>query len=282
MIRFGVHCSIRNGLKSAIFEAEIIGCEAVQIFTRSPRMWKLGFASRKDIAEFKNLRKEKKIHPLIVHSPYLPNLATSKKKLYELSFNSLKEDLAFCEKIEADYLVIHPGAYSEGSNEEDGIENISKAINKAFALVKGKTTLLIENMAGGGRRIGRSFKELAKIINKIKDKNRIGVCFDTAHAFGAGYNLSKKDGIDKTLREFDTVIGIQRMKVVHFNDSIALLGSSKDRHHHLGKGNIGIDGFKYFIAKVKNKVEAGILETPKEKPSSDKKNLNILFRLRKG
>ena len=280
MIRFGVHCSIRDGLKNAIIEASGIGCEAVQIFTRSPRMWKHGFSSQKEIAELKKARKQKNIHPLVVHTPYLPNLATTKKLLYRLSMNSMLEDLAFCEKIGADYMVIHPGAYSDGSTLEEGVWNISSAINRVFREVSGKTMILIENVAGGGRRIGKTFEEISQIIGKIKDKRRVGVCFDTAHAFGAGYDLSTKTGVDRTLREFDSSVGLEKLKVVHFNDSAAALGSNKDRHHHLGKGHIGLEGFRYFIKRIKDKAEAGILETPKDTPSSDKKNLKILFKLR--
>ncbi|MCX5781909.1 MAG: deoxyribonuclease IV [Elusimicrobia bacterium] len=282
MIRFGVHCSIRNGLKNAIFEAERIGCEAVQIFTRSPRMWKHGFSSQKDIDEFKSLRNVKKIYPLVVHTPYLPNLATSKSKLYKLSLNSLEEDLSFCEKIAADYLVIHPGAYSEGATRENGIKRITNGINKVLNKVKGKTILLLENVAGGGRRIGKDFIEISQMIKGIKNRNRIGVCFDTAHAFGAGYDLSDKECINDILEKFNSIIGLKYMKVIHFNDSMAHLGSQKDRHHHLGKGHIGLEGFKYLIKKVKNEVEAGILETPKDSLRADKRNLSILFRLRKG
>lgn len=280
MIRFGVHCSIRDGLKNAIYQASESGCEAVQIFTRSPRMWKHGFSSPKEIEELKKSQKIKNIHPLVVHAPYLPNLATAKKTLYKLSLNSLKDDLAFCDKICADYLVIHPGAYSDGSSLETGLRNISKAVNSVFAEVSGKTMILVENVAGGGRRIGKTFNEISRIIFKIKDKKRVGVCFDTAHAFGAGYDLSKKSGIERALREFDSEIGLDKLKVIHFNDSAAPLRSNKDRHAHLGKGHIGIEGFRYFIKRVKYTADAGILETPKDTPMSDKKNLKILFKLR--
>lgn len=282
MIRFGVHCSIRNGLTDALRIAKRIGCESVQIFTRSPRMWKKGFASERDIQEFKSLLITKKIFPLVVHTPYLPNLATSKKRLYQLSIQSMKDDLSFCEKISADYLIIHPGAYSVGSTKTRGIENIARGINMVLSSEKGKTMILLENMAGGGRRIGQTFGELALIMRKIRSKKRIGVCFDTAHAFGAGYDVSSKIGIDKVLKEFDSEIGFKNLKVIHFNDSKAVLASNKDRHEHLGKGFIGVKGFRYLIRRIGHVAEAGILETPKEPPSADRKNLAILFKLRNG
>ncbi len=281
MIRFGVHCSIRNGLESAIVEAKRIGCESVQIFTRSPRMWKHGFSSKKEVDDFLKSRKKNNIYPLVVHTPYLPNLATSNKKLYDLSLSSLRDDLAFCGKIKADYMVIHPGAFSEGSTLEEGIKRIALAINKVFRGVKGDTLLLIENVAGGGRRVGRSFGEISEIIKNVKEKKRLGVCLDTAHAFGAGYDISKKRPMLAALREFDALIGLDKLKVIHFNDSMVPLGSCKDRHAHIGKGHIGLKGFKYFIKRISHIAEAGILETPKEPLYSDRKNLKILYKLRK-
>ena len=279
MIRFGVHCSLKNGLAGSLIEAKEKGCQALQIFTRSPRMWKMRPASKTEIEEFKNTRKELGIFPVVVHAPYLPNLATSNTWLYDKSKGLLAEDLELSEKIGAEYLVIHPGSFSENSHIITGIKNIALAINEAIYKSPGKTMVLLENMAGGGRRIGSSFDELNKIISQIENKGRIGICFDTAHALGAGYDSSNKKGIDKTLAEFDGAIGIEKLKVMHMNDSMAPLASRKDRHEHIGKGFIGLKGFKYLISCLKNQAEAGILETPKEPMNADKNNLKILFGL---
>ncbi|MCB4791881.1 MAG: deoxyribonuclease IV [Elusimicrobia bacterium] len=281
MIRFGVHCSLRDGLAGALLEAKEKGCEAIQIFTRSPRMWKMRPAKAREIIEFKKTRKELNIFPVVVHSPYLPNLGTSNKWLYAKSTELLKEDMALSEKLGADYIVIHPGSYSENSNVKKGIANITRALNEALDEVPGKLVVLLENVAGGGRRLGSSFVELKQIIRGIKAKGRIAVCFDTAHAFGAGYDISNPAGIARTIKDFDTMIGIDRLKVIHFNDSLVPLSSRKDRHQHIGKGFIGLSGFKYIIRSLKEKVEAGILETPKEPVGSDKKNLRLLFGFRK-
>lgn len=277
MIRFGVHCSLRNGLPGALEEARDLGCEAIQIFTRSPRMWRMQPPSPEDAAAFRELRSRLAIRPLVVHTPYLPNLATSQEKLYDLSLDSMRKDLAVAESIEADYLVIHPGSYSPGSSPEEGIARIAGALDRALADVPGKTTVLLENVSGGGRRLGGSFGELARMMDGVPRRERIAVCLDTAHAFGAGYDLSTAGGVDAMLEEFDRVLGMSSLRVIHFNDSLAPRDSRKDRHQHLGKGYIGDEGFSRLVDRVKGTVDAGILETPKDAPGADRGNLARLF-----
>jgi deoxyribonuclease-4 len=281
MIRFGVHCSLRNGFSGAVEEAREKKCESMQLFARSPRMWKMKSPNPEEIAECIRLREAYHIYPFVVHTPYLPNLATSKKRLYRLSKQSLHDDLVIAEQLQTNYLVIHPGAYSPESTLRHGIRNIVTAINAAFAEVPGKTVLLLENVAGGGRRIGSSFAELAQMISGIRDKQRIGICLDTAHAFAAGYDLSASSGIDAMIKEFDETVGLGYLKMLHFNDSLVPLGSRKDRHEHLGKGCIGTKGFKYLVSRIENIADAGILETPKDTPSSDQQNLSLLFAWRR-
>jgi deoxyribonuclease-4 len=280
MIRFGVHCSVRGGLTSALEEAHSLGCEALQIFTRSPRMWHVRFPDEREVAEFIKLRAKYKIFPLVVHTPYLPNLATTEPRLAKLSYQALEDDLETCRKIMADIFVIHPGSYSLDSTLEEGIKYIAEALNRACERIKGDNVVLLENVAGGGRRIGSSFNEISEIIGMVTDKRRIGVCLDTAHALGAGFDMASPEGIDKMLRQFDKCIGREYLKCLHLNDSKAPIGSGKDRHEHLGKGFIGLEGFRYLISKVKLTAQAGILETPKDSPVADKQNLHTLFSLR--
>jgi deoxyribonuclease-4 len=279
-MRFGVHCSLRNGLSGALLEAKEKGCEAMQIFTRSPRMWKMRPPPDGEINKFKALRKKLNIFPLVVHIPYLPNLATSKKKLYALSLKALTDDLGLCERLGADYFVIHPGSFSEDSNMWKGIENIITGLNAAIKAIPGKSKILLETMAGGGRRIGSRFDEIEAIMGKVKDQKRIGVCLDTAHTFAAGSDFSTKAGIDKALKMIDLEIGLKNLKVIHFNDSLVPKGSKKDRHQHLGKGFIGVEGFQYLIKRLNGVAVAGILETPKEPGEADKRNLKLLFKWR--
>ena len=278
-MRFGVHCSLKNGLSGALEEAKEKGCEAMQIFTRSPRMWKMKPPEESAVKEFTQLRRKLNIHPLVVHAPYLPNLATSKSDLYELSVNALTDDLAIAGRLEAEYLVIHPGSYSENSTREEGSKNIINALNSVFEKVPAQTMILLETVAGGGRRIGSSFEEIREILQGV-DRKRTGVCLDTAHSFAAGYDLATKPGIEKTMSDFNWIIGMKHLKAIHFNDSMVQLGDRKDRHQHLGKGHIGVTGLKYIVEKLAKAVAAGILETPKEPEGSDIRNLNLLYKWR--
>ena len=280
MINFGIHASLRNGLNSAIEQALAAGCEAMQIFTKSPRIWNSAKYSQKDISSFHHALKTSKLSPLIVHTFYLQNLATSNEELYKKSFDAFEKDLLLADKIGAKYYVIHPGSYSEFSNLNEGIKRITDSINQIYSKNNIKTILLLENLAGEGRKIGSTFEELAGIIFKTNNKSKIAVCFDTAHAFGAGYDLSKSAKIDLLLKDFDKIIGLNKLKVIHFNDSKMALASKRDRHEHLGKGMIGEKGLKYFVQCVKDIAEAGIIETPKESENSDIINLKKLFKWR--
>ncbi len=280
MIRFGIHASLRNGLNNAIDQCLSIGCEAMQIFTKSPRVWNSKQYSTEEISSFKTLFKRSNLFPLAVHTFYLQNLATSNAVLYEKSFDAFEKDLLLASKIGAQYYIIHPGSYSEFSNVKEGIKRIAASINKIYLNNDITTTVLLENLAGEGRKIGSTFEELAQIIDSVKKKSRIAVCFDTAHAFGAGYDISNPKTTDKMLKDFDSIIGLDKLKVIHFNDSKMPLGSKKDRHEHLGKGMIGEKGLKHFVQSVKDIAEAGIIETPKDPENSDKINLNRLFKWR--
>ncbi len=231
------------------------------------------------IKEYLKLKEKYQIYPVVVHAPYLPNLATSNRQLYDKSKALLIEDLNISEKIQAEYLVIHPGSYSENSTLEAGINNISKAVNESLSKVSGKTVVLLECVAGGGRRIGSSFEELNSMLRLIEDKERAAICLDTAHLFGAGHDLSTHDGVDRMIEEFDLKIGLNKLKVLHLNDSKAELSSRRDRHEHIGKGHIGLEGFRYLIKRLKNHVNAGILETPKDSADADSNNLNVLFKI---
>lgn len=277
MIKFGIHASLKNGFNHAIEQSLSTGCEAMQIFTKSPRIWNSKKYTDDEIASFKQEFTKSKICPLVVHTFYLQNLATSNKTLYKKSFKAFEKDLVLANKIGAKYYVIHPGSYSKDSTITDGINQIANSINKIYKNNDIKTITLLENLAGEGRKIGSNFNELSQIIKKIKDKSKIAVCFDTAHAFGAGYDLSNPEKIDEMLKDFEKMIGLKKLKVIHFNDSKMPLASKKDRHQHLGLGLIGKKGLKYFVNSVKNIAEAGIIETPKEPLGSDKINLEKLF-----
>jgi deoxyribonuclease-4 len=277
MMRTGVHCSVRKGFVGALNEASDLGCQTFQMFTQSPRGWQTRVYTDQEFADFRRERERIGISPVIVHSPYLPNLCTSNAELFQKSLKSLKDDLLRCEKLAADFLVIHPGAYSPESDPKTGIKVLSAAFNEALAEVPGRTMVLIENMAGGGRRLGGRFSEIAAMIDGVDNKGRVGVCFDTCHALAAGYDISNTSGVAKTLDEFDQEIGLEKLKVFHVNDSKGPLACHRDRHENLGEGYVGLEGFKALFSARDFSACAFVLETPKEPmPHADLKNLKTL------
>ncbi len=283
-MKIGVHCSIRNGYKHALYEAEYLGCSCLQIFTHSPRVWKFTMPTYQEIDEFKTLRKKINLSPLVVHTAYLPNPASSNKEIYQKTNELLKLEFELATVFSADYIVMHPGSYSEGKTIKDGISQVVSCIDSCFEYILKKHNeisfmLLLENVCGNGRKIGRTFTELAEIIYKSKFNKYIGICIDTAHAFSYGYNIKTEEGIVSMMEEIDKTLNNEKVKLIHLNDSKAPLGSKIDQHYHIGKGFIGIKGLKNIIKHFFNL--PFILETPKEctfdKISDmDKKNINIV------
>jgi deoxyribonuclease-4 len=278
-MRLGVHCSVRGGLVNALNEARRLECDTVQIFTRSPRMWRAGKIKPEDAEAFRKTRAEYKIDPVVVHTPYLPNLCTSVETLYARSYRALLEDLEHCNMLDADYLVIHPGAHSDGIPRQEGIRRMTDAISRGLEQVPGKTMILLENMAGGGRRMGMAFEEIAEMLARMRVPNRVGICLDTAHTFGAGYAFSTPVEVAATLDGFDKAVGLQHVKVIHANDSKALCGSHRDLHQHIGEGHIGKKAFKALLHDPRLEGRAVILETPKETPQDDPRNLEVMREL---
>ena len=281
-MRAGVHCSVLGGFAGALQEAAALKCETLQIFTRSPRNWKTRVYTDEEFTAFRVERDKLKIGPIVVHAPYLPNLCTSNEFMYRKSVDALKEDLECCEKLGAEFLVIHPGAYSETADVETGLARVVAALDEAFAEVPGQCKVLIENMAGGGRRIGGPFSEVGAIIKRTKERERLGVCFDTCHAFAAGYDISNKEGVRKTLQEFEREVGLDKIDVFHVNDSAGERGCNRDLHDHLGKGHVGLEGLQSLFTSHDLNSCAFILETPKgfySQPDLDNlKKLRSLFR----
>lgn len=276
-MRTGVHCSVRKGFVSAVQEAAALGCETFQMFTQSPRGWQTRVYEDEEFAAFRRERNKLGMDPVVVHSPYLPNMGTSDSDLYRKSLNALIGDLDRCEKLGAEYLVVHPGAYSPGADLETGIARIVAALNDGLAAVPGASRILIENMAGGGRRVGGPFADIAKILDGVRNQKRIGVCFDTCHVMAAGYDISQEAGVASTMREFDEKIGLDRIDVFHVNDSKGDCGSHRDLHQNLGAGNVGLEGLRRLFHSYNFDHCAFILETPKHPaPQADLENLKKL------
>lgn len=279
MLKLGVHVSAAGKIYKSIERAEKLGCNTMQIFARNPRQWRRKSLSREDIEIFRKKREKSKIDPVVVHAPYLLNLASAKESFHKITIREFSKDLAEADKLGVDYLVIHMGSYKK-STEKAGLLKIVEALNLILKNTKGsKTQVLIENTAGSGSWLGYKFSHFKFIFDKIKMQDRLGVCLDTAHAWAAGYQINKKKNLQELISEIDQEVGISKLKVVHLNDTQVGLGSRLDRHFHIGGGQIGKDGFRLIMNHPKLKNLPFILETPKEELDDDLKNLEMVRRL---
>ncbi|MFW6023025.1 MAG: deoxyribonuclease IV [Halanaerobiaceae bacterium] len=275
-MKLGKHVSISGGIDKSPARADEIGCNCLQIFLKNPRGWKARKIDDEEILRFNEEMKKHKMKELVVHSTYLINLATPKDELWEKSIAGLLDDYQRCGYIGADYLVLHPGSHT-GSGVEEGISRIAEGLNKLFAEVDINTKILLENVSGAGTAIGSNFQEIHDIIKKIDDKKRVGLCLDTCHAFSAGYNIGNKENLEKMLDEIDENVGLEKLRVIHINDSKYDIATNKDEHAHIGKGYIGKDGFKTFINHPELRELTFILETPQF--DGDDEDVEILFEL---
>lgn len=280
-MRIGVHVSIAGKIYESLERARSLGCNTMQIFSRNPRGWHVSGLKSSDVEEFKRLKVKYDIKPVVVHIPYIINLASPDDVLYKKSIKAYIEDIERADRLGAEYFVTHPGSHV-GSGEDGGIERFSEAIGEIIRRTRPKVTILLENTAGSGSWIGYSFKHLKRIMKSVSNNKRIAVCLDTAHTFESGYDIKSKEGLEKTLKEFDKLIGLGLIKVVHFNDSLSLAGSRVDRHQHIGKGNIGLDAMKRIINHPRLREAAFIMETPKESEKDDMMNMRTAKRLIRG
>lgn len=278
-MRLGVHVSIAGKIYEAIDRAESLGCQTMQIFSRSPREWKHAALAPQDILEFQKRRQRSHIAPLVIHVPYLTNLASPRSRLFYNSVRYNIEYLKEADELGAEYLVTHMGSHKK-SGEARGIARVTEALNRIFAKTTGlKTMVLLENTSGSGSWLGYNFLHLKEIIDNLSDKKRIGVCLDTCHAYSAGYDMATESGLDATIKELDALVGLEKLKLVHLNDSRDALGSHHDRHEHIGKGKIGLKGIKGIINHPKLRHLPFILETPKKDLGDDIRNLKTVRRL---
>ncbi len=274
-MRFGFHISIAGGFSKIFERAEARGCETIQFFSRNPRGWKYSPLDKKEVETFRSSIQSSHLSPVFLHLPYLPNIASSKSKFYKRSVRSIATDLQRAEDLGADYLIIHIG-HRMDSPVDQAIEAVSQGIDQAFEKVKNAVILLLENTAGQGTEIGYTFDQIKKIIDGVSEHERMGVCLDTAHSFEAGYDLSNKDGIERTLEAFDQTLGLKRLCLLHLNDSKTPLGSRKDRHWHIGEGHIGPEGFRCLVNHPLLNHLPGIMETPRKDTVEDLKNMKVI------
>jgi len=269
-MKLGCHVSISGSVDKAVDRAQEIGCNTFQVFTRSPRMWRHREFSEREVEAFKRKRYDAGIDPVFSHMPYLPNLSSSNPEPYRKSVDSLRLELARCNQLGVPFLVTHLGSHL-GKGLDTGIKQIVRAIDDATNGLDTYPTILLENTSGKTNEVGSTFEELKTIIDNVSTE-RIGVCFDTCHAFARGYDVSTQKGIDTTIRNIEQTIDFDLVQLVHLNDSKGELGSRLDRHNHIGVGNIGEDGFRRFL-KSRFNTKPLILETPVDDFRSDRDNL---------
>jgi len=280
-MRLGVHVSIAGKIYEAVDRAKALNCECMQIFSRNPRGWQAAKLDKADVEEFKKRRKEAGITPLVVHIPYLINLASPEDRLYKKSIQAYLEDIRRADLLSAEYFVTHLGSH-KGKGRDLGIDRFARALDKIIKELKPKVKILLENTSGSGNWLGGDFEDIAEIMTKSHQKDRLGLCFDTCHAYAAGYDIKNKKGLDETLKKIDKLIGINKLKLIHINDSKGDLGSHLDRHQHIGKGKIGRDGFKLILHHPKLRDLPYVLETPKEDVKSDPMNLKTVRSIYEG
>jgi len=278
MRRIGVHTSIAGGLHLSLERANALGCNTVQIFSHNPRGWAVKKISEEDALIFKSLRIKLDITPVCVHTSYLINMASGDKTLRKKSINLLAIEMERADAIGADYVILHTGSAS-GEDESVSRERAIGALNEIAQLGRWKAGLLIENTAGKRGDISSTLIDLSEIMTGVKWSLISGVCIDTCHAFTAGYNIRYDKGIQKIAGEMRKYIGLDKLKLIHLNDSKGDVGSGIDRHEHIGLGKIGTKGFKQFINYQPFKDIPLILETPKKRESDDLRNLEKIRRM---
>ncbi len=276
----GAHMSIAGGLYRAPLRAREIGCQAIQIFSRNRNRWKSKKLSLREIDLFHKACEETDIKAVAVHNSYLINLASTRAHVFEKSFLALLQELERAELLGVPYLVIHPGAHV-GGGEEQGLRQIAGALNRVFEQRRDdRVKILLETTAGQGTSLGYRLEHLAQVTEMTEHRDRLGVCLDTCHVFAAGYDFRTAKTYRKFLREFDRIVGLDRLGLFHINDSKNGLGSRIDRHEHPGAGFIGLKGFSFFLNDPRFAQLPFLLETPKGKNEEgldwDRVNLNLL------
>lgn len=274
--------SVAKGFDKAIDDAVSIGCTSLQIFTKSNRQWKARPISEEEAFSFRDAVKNssiKKEH-IFVHASYLINLGSTDQKLETQSVSALAEELNRCALLGISYLVLHPGSHGT-SDPQDCLIRIAKNLDRAIEKSMGKTMILLENMAGQGTTVGSSFENLAFILSHVQHKALIGFCFDTCHAFAAGYDFRESNSYETLWKTYDTIIGLEKLKLIHLNDSKKGLACHIDRHESIGKGALGLEPFRLLCNDQTLLDVPKILETPKESLEDDRANIQTVISLLK-
>lgn len=272
----GAHMSISGGLEKAIERGESIGCTAIQIFTKSNRQWHAKKLTQDQIDLFIKTARSSSITAIVAHASYLINVGSPSIQVSNKSTTALALELERCELLKIPTLVLHPGS-SLGGDETECLERIAENLDRAFEAMQGETKIALETMAGQGSGTCHTFEHIAYIYKQSSHKKRLGVCFDTCHAFSSGYDISTREGYEQTWKQFDDAIGIDKLLAIHVNDSKKPLNARVDRHEHIGKGKIGLEAFRLLFNDKRFYDIPKILETPKDADlAEDRHNMDTL------
>jgi len=276
--RIGIHTSTAGGVETAAERAYRLGCNTFQIFSSSPRQWKPYELGRSQCVEMTRLREKYGLAPLVIHTNYLVNLASTTPEFHAKSIAAFRGEVERALALCAEYLVLHPGSFRGGSREE-GLARVATSIYRAIeglALEKSKLTILIENTAGAEYSLGGSFEQVAELLERLRGIVPVAACIDTCHTHVAGYDIVSEAGMQETLAKLASTVGIQNVTVWHCNDAKAACGSKLDRHQHVGKGSIGKEPFRRLLNDPRLVQAAFIAETPIDKPGDDSRNMAAL------
>jgi deoxyribonuclease-4 len=259
----GAHMSVAGGLHLAFERGAKVGCQTMQIFTKNERQWKSKPLGEAELETWRTARVASPITPIITHDSYLINLATPDQEAWEKSVAAFKEEIERNALLEIPYLVTHAGAHM-GSGEEAGLARIAEAVNRIHR-ERGEpgTMILFETTAGQGTTLGYKFEHWGRLLEQLEHPEWVGICFDTCHVFASGYDLKTVEGYQATMDEFEHYIGLDKLKAFHVNDSMKGLGSRVDRHQGIGKGEMGLEPFRFLINDARFSAIPKILETPK-------------------
>lgn len=279
-MRLGAHLSIAGGLHKAVQRAAGLGCDTLQVFLSNPRGWNVAPLGTADVQAFLDARQAHRITPVVAHMPYLPNVGSTDPDIYRKSVDSLSQTLDLCDQCGIEFLVMHLGK-SKDSPVEEAIARMVAAIDRTYLASERKVILCLENTAGQGTEIGQDFETLGCILNATADPSRLALCLDTCHAFAAGHDLRTRKGLDAVLRDIDRHIGLERLRVLHLNDSLKELGSRRDRHAHIGEGFLGRTAFGAIVNHPRLRHLPGLLETPYEDETELARDLAVLRQLQR-
>lgn len=277
---FGAHMSVAGGLANAFERIGRVNGKALQIFTKNQRQWFAAPLTDEEIVDFNAARRKWGDLPIGAHDSYLINLANPEEKATARAVNAFSDEIHRCAQLDIPYLIMHPGSHL-GAGIESGLATLTANLDRAIAkAASGSVTILLETTAGQGTGLGSRFEELAYVLEHSRYTELLGVCLDTCHIFGAGYDIRTPRVYEQTIQEFDRVIGLERLKFFHINDSKKELASRVDRHEHIGQGHIGLSGFKLLVNDPRFAGLPMVLETPKQKDlAEDRKNLAVLKQL---